>query len=194
MTEQQTTEAAEAPEAPARRHVETVTQYRSSDDTISEHESKTMAGNMLREKFRTLRMSMETDPIASAPVSVRLNADGSGWTLWDGPGKPDGQVITWSAEGTPSVVDPEPLVDGVLTNGGRTYFVDVPEDVQNYGGPLRIRHGMGGPVIVSVFGDNGPMGYIFTQTMTDDEEHMEVMAGAKTIRVVRDPKSLPPTE
>jgi hypothetical protein len=164
--------------------VKTVQQYRANNDDISDHDSKQMAANALRESFRSDQMTLDADPTPSPPVAVRLNADGTGWSLWDSPGKPDGQVITWTGTGTPATIDPDPLTGGSTTDG--IYSVPLPTSITATGGPLRIQHDLGEPVTVTVFGTQGPMGYLFAQPITENVEHVEVMAGAVFIRVIPD--------
>lgn len=164
----------------------TVHQYKALGDDITDADSRAQAAMLLRERMQDRGYALWTDPVPGDPEPVLLNADMSGWTPHDGPGDPDGHVIEWTAEGVPAVTDPDPL-PGRLD--GDAYVVDLPDDerlIPVHGGPVRIRHGLGGEVTVAVEGADGPMGYLFAQPVTDDVVHVELVGGARRVIVTRD--------
>ena len=169
-------------------HIErTVAQYKARDDDMSEADAFAHARNMLSEKFRDAGEVMDTDPVPSAPEPVVLNDDATGWTVVGPNAWCTGWVITWTATGH------APQSEVVLTGGARHasepfYMVPVPEPVATTGGPVRVHHGLGGPVTVTAYGpDSTPVGYLFAQELTDDEAAVDLLPGTVRLHVVRDP-------
>lgn len=157
------------------------------------------AATYLRDRFRDLGMSMATDPEASEPEPVTLNAARDGWTSYDGSGFPDGYVITWTATGADAITDPDKPLDGSWNEDCDLFTATVTPDVTTAGGPVRVRHGYGGEVIVKAWRhdtttEDGtpvlePVNYLFAQPLTDDEAHVELLPGATHVTVEPDPES-----
>lgn len=175
-------------ETPTDPSVAVVCQFKALNDDITDADSRAQAALLLRERLEEQGYALATDPVPADPYPVTLNADYTGWRRFEpGTGALDGHVIEWTATGSPIVTDPDPLIGGVVVDGA--YSVAVPVDVTAAGGPVRVRHGLGGPVTVRVRGaEDKPMGYLFTQPITDAEEHVELVPGAVTIHVTLDPE------
>ena len=172
------------------KYVHVIVQFKGLDDDITDADSAALAANMLREKFRAMDYVMDTDPVPTAPQPVSLNATRDGWRDFEtGLGALDGHVIEWTATGHPAEKDPSPLTGGQVVAPG-VYVVGVPAHVTANGGPVRVRHGLSGPVTVKAFADEAAttgIGYHFTQPLTDDEEHMELVPGTRVLNVILDP-------
>jgi hypothetical protein len=166
-----------------------VAQYKALDDPITDADSAAQAANMLREKFRAVGYQMTTDPVPETPRPVTLNETRDGWRDYEpGLGLLDGHVIEWTATGEPAATDPAP-VEGHLHPDG-VYIAPVPADVTAAGGAVRVRHGLNGPVRVKAYADaeaRTPIGYLFTQDVTPNEEHVEVVPGTVVLNVWPDP-------
>lgn len=168
----------------------TVTQYKALDDETPEPDAWAHARNMLVEQFRANGEVMDTDPVPSDPVPVVVDADMTGWTTTT-PDDPalTGHVVTWTATG--HAVATEEYLDGGLDAEGR-FVVRVPNDhrlLHVHGGPVRVRHGLGGPVTVTTYGNNGsPVGYLFAQEVSDDEVAVELYQHTNLILVTPDPQ------
>lgn len=166
----------------------TVTQFKGNDDDISPEDAKAQASVMLRAKFAQEQHSLASEPEPTVPKPVVMTGETT-WRDSDGKEKADGYVIEWSAEGVPVVTDPPPLEGGQRDDEHGTYRVSLPDEIRLSGGAVRVHHGFGKPVTVSALGTNGqPIGYLFTQDVSPDEEHVEVMAGTAALLVVRDPE------
>lgn len=170
--------------------VQVVAQFKAMDDDISEADSAALAANMLREKFRAVGYQMVTDPVAGDPQPVTLNASRDGWREFEpGLGTFDGHVIEWTATGEPGATDPAPT-EGFMHADG-VYIVAVPDEINRSGGSLRIRHGFGKPVTVKAWADPEAtvgIGYHFTQPVSADEEHIELVPGTVVLNVFPDPE------
>ena len=167
----------------------TISQYKDKSDKMSDADSRALASQYLRERFRENGEVMTTDPVPSEPTPVRLNADRTGWDEIED-GSPDGHVIVWTADGSPMAND-----EGILIEGGvKSYDVPVPQHVTEAGGPVRVRHGLGCPVIVSAYGADGEkMGYLVTMVIDENEEHVELFSGVTRIHVDEDTNAVPGT-
>lgn len=165
-----------------------VAQYKALDDETPEPDAWAQARNMLGEQFRAHGEVMDTDPVASDPVPVAVNPDMTGWTTV-GPDDPGltGYVITWTATG--HALQPEAVLTGGTT-GPDGYTIAIPDDrrlLPIHGGPVRVRHELGGPVTVHAYGRDGePVGYLFAQELTDDEVAVELSPHTYRLHVTRD--------
>lgn len=190
MTTDPTTEPLAVPQ-PDPRATQVVTQFKGVDDDITDADAAAMAAQMLREKFRAIGWSMSTEPTPGTPHAVSLNATRDGWRPFEpGLGTLDGHIIEWTATGVPAVTDPAPIPGALHPDG--VYIAAVPQDVTSFGGPVRVRHDLGVPVIVRAYADaeaTKPMGYMFTQPVTADEEHVELVAGTVVLNVFPDPEA-----
>ena len=146
---------------------------------------------------------MITDPVPSTPEAVTLNDTRDGWRPYEPDlGSLDGHVIEWTATGAPAAVDPAPAEgrlfqppaipqpDGSQILPPKVYIAAVPPAVTAFGGSLRVHHGFGVPVIVRAFRDADAaegIGYHFTQPVSADEEHMELVPGTVVVNVSVDP-------
>lgn len=102
-----------------------------------------------------------------------------------------GWVTTFEAETDEAITDADA---DVLTVGHPTHDLpergpafDVPEYITAQGGMVRVRHGLNKPVTVFAYGtDGGRVNYLFSQPLTDNEEHVELLPGAARLTVTPD--------
>lgn len=180
-----------------------VVQFKGVDDDITDADSLALAAKMLREKFRAVGYGMMTDPVPGRPEPVSLNETRDGWRPFEpGLGALDGHIIEWTATGAPAATDPAPISghlfhppaivqpDGSQVVPPPVYIGVVPAEVTSFGGSVRVRHGLGVPVIVHAYADaeaTKGIGYHFTQPVSDNEEHMELVPGTVVVNVTIDP-------
>lgn len=154
----------------------------------AEDDSRKMATHHLRVAIRRDGCVLdETSIVRGEPRAVTI-ANGE-WATWDGVGQPDGHITEWTAGATARGVDLDEFVlDPAASDGEGIVCFEVPEAHQEFGGGLRLRHGLHGPVTVAAFRANGDqMGYLFAADIDDDQAQIELLPGAARLVVTRDP-------
>lgn len=110
----------------------------------------------------------------------------TGYVPWSGEGEPDGHIVEWTANATMPLSDDE-RADQVTTRPDGSVRAETTYAIRQIGGGMRVPHGLGGPVTLRAFTETGEaIGYHFTQPVSDDEEHAELLAGTAYVIVTRD--------
>lgn len=164
-------------------------QYAALDDEMPDEDAQATAQVMLADKAAEQGLVLAGGVTRGEGQPVAVNADMSGWEecAADAP-EQTGWVYVWTGWAVEPVRDPKKPLPGRMD--GEAYVADLPPESAEYGGAVRVRHGLGGPVTVYAHmrpGHSGN-GILFAQPITDDEEHVEVFPGVASLRITRDPE------
>lgn len=148
---------------------------------------RTLSGRAVREDtVREVSLPPERTPIAKDDVDemwdYATEANGLPTTGW---------LCTFACESDEAITDADAdvLDRGIPTHvyPERGPMFEVPEHITAQGGMVRIRHGLGHPVTVFAYGADGArVNYLFSQPVSDDEEHTELLPGAVAVTVTPD--------
>lgn len=122
----------------------------------------------------TGEVALDGDPV---PIVIE-EASPDGWREAAAGEEPDGWIATWRGELAEGVTDAVVDVD----TPSLPVTVAVPEPVATTGGGVRVRHRLAGEYRVSADrGDGTPIGLLFTASLDDGEDLVEVLPGTATI-------------
>lgn len=162
-----------------------------SDEPLADEHAKAEVTALLRDVIRSDGFVIIVDSLqAGEREGVIVNDAQTEMSPWDGVGQPTGYVTAWSAMATERLdgaeeitLHPEP--------GGTDQVVRfaIPDIITANGGSARLVHGFGAPVTCSAYKASGsPIGYLVASMLDDDIEVIELLPGAATVTVERDPE------
>lgn len=151
---------------------------------------------ILRDMIRREGYVLDDDSItAGTPVAICLAGTADGYAIHSdtgdaanqGPHEPDGHITEWSASAFERFSDD--VRAGITTTDDGKVRAEIPRVQWATGGGIRVAHALDGPVTVYAFRPDGtPIGYLFSQPLTPNEEHVEFLPGTGYLTVERDPE------